>query len=187
MFRRLRMERDNMVDNHGNNHLDNKSPRLRNNSDDKWYDDQVRPLEPSTGAMSGWYGSSMTLEECPTKSSLCIPIKTRRRTVSEEDLYHAHAHAEMCDYCMFMRIVGGITAKERRRTNHDPEYIRQNNQTLKNVIQTRQSPVQQASPTRLLRVGQVLPPLYNDEMESPGMISSHEHDEDDDAIFALDL
>lgn len=183
------MERgNNMVDNNGNNQLDNKSSRVLENSGVTWYESQVRRMEPFTGGTetSRWYGSSMTLEECPTKSSLCIPIKAHRKTASEEDLYHAYAHAEMCDYCMFMRIVGGITAKERRRTNHDPEYIRQHNQTLKNVIQTRQSPVQHSSSPNPPRVGKFPPPFSDEEIESPSKISLDEEDEDD-AIFSLDL
>jgi hypothetical protein len=80
--------------------------------------------------------------ECPTKSSLCIPINGNQKTESEEGLDdEAIAHAEYCDFCMFARIFHGITKTKRQGQNQDPEIVRQNNQTLENVVRTRMSTV----------------------------------------------
>lgn len=120
---------------------------------------------PSSPAMSFY---------SPSKS---IPIaKALKRTVSELQLMEDEAMADFRDYCMYLRIVNGIKHRE--------------NESLFNIIRTRQLPVRDSSPSfheECLRYAN-LPPL-----EAASCLSStplgFEEDvlPEDEGIFFLDM
>jgi hypothetical protein len=81
--------------------------------------------------------SESTSSESTSRS---IPItKYIHRTPSELQLYEETAIADWRDYCMYTRIVGGIS-RQQMMLKSDIELRYQNDETLANIIRTRHTP-----------------------------------------------
>jgi len=165
------------------------------------------------------YGNktSMALADAPKASSLdqtpqlqttksqSIPIINHiRRTKSEKSLLEDEAIADYRDYCMYQRIVTGIT---RRREDEDRsdvrslDYLYETDACIQNINRSRHqhpdhveslySRDQKVSGALLATKKENVSPLahdilthYNNSFLAPTM---HNLDEDDDQVFALDL
>ena len=86
---------------------------------------------------SHYNSNASNSSEFPSRS---IPItKYIHRTPSELQLYEETAIADWRDYCMYTRIVGGIS-RQQMMLKSDIELRYQNDETLANIIRTRHTP-----------------------------------------------
>lgn len=98
--------------------------------------------------------------------SRSIPINDYiQRTPSEVQLCEDEAIADYRDYCMYSRIVGGIS-RQQMKLQSDVELRYQNDETLGNIIRTRhESPaIEQSQQERIMHI------LHE---------ANHSHDNDD--------
>lgn len=123
--------------------------------------------------------------------SKSIPIqKYLRRTPSELQLCQDEAVADYRDYCMYSRILGGITRQQMKQ--HDLRQRYQNDITIENIMRTRHDP----GPFEPFRanenmVGFQYPASARSDDWAPDLDeadSSNETDsEQSDTLFELDL
>jgi hypothetical protein len=77
-----------------------------------------------------------------TVASKSIPITNIKRTASEIQLQEEEAMADYRDYCMYARIVNGMSEKRERISD---SFRRSTDQSLANIMRTRTLPVKEES------------------------------------------
>jgi hypothetical protein len=124
--------------------------------------------------------------------SKSIPIqKYIQRTPSELQLHEDEAVADYRDYCMYSRIVSGITRQQMKQ--HDLRQRYQNDLTIENIMRTRHEPRHQEPSLTNQRIMNILyqASVEMDDDWAPDLVearSSNETDlEQSETLFELEL
>lgn len=128
--------------------------------------------------------------------SRSIPIcKHIRKTLSEEQLCEDEAIADYRDYCMYSRIVGGIS-KQQVKLVDQLELRYQNDETLTNIIKTRNDARSKKGTKTwnkhdqkpdVLRILQEAVSCVEDDDWEPGLSGQPLPPQEENPIFALDM
>ena len=128
------------------------------------------------------------LSFAPRSRSIPLPQWHVPRTASELQISEEQASAEQHEQTMFRRLVDGI----RERDRHSPPQIVQQN--IAKIVQTRMTDMEQEGeqPTedpmpRSWSISGFIEEEYQQQALSPRSIGREATEEDDDAMFVLDL
>jgi hypothetical protein len=134
---------------------------------------------------------SMPLKPSQSSKSQSIPITNgMHRTPSEIQLCEDEALADYRDYCMFVRIVDGIS--RRQSTNQDLDLIYEHDACLANIRRTRSQPPEESRSLEARHELLLQKLMFPPNLLSPHTFHSNLHGNDnmildEDEIFVIDL
>jgi hypothetical protein len=123
-----------------------------------------------------------------------LGAKYIHRTDSEEQLCQNEAIAEYRDYCMYSRIIGGIS--KQLQVKCDLKYRYEDDHTMGNIMRTRHSPLASPASTVAHQIHQGLPmfmlhpktsPNYTNDWEPSFVDIEQDSRLEQEEMFVLDM